>query len=163
MTNAAERTSPYSMFIQSYNAVMTALMAPAGDPISPPTPRVNPKRTQASPPPKPGIVAQCGAATIISALTPDGDALVYRATFAADMIDDKIAGGCAQFFRGCNVCSVRYDGCDEKEKAACTDTACLEKACERKVVCSSKTCRQQGKAPTCESRLARTQCMKKMF
>jgi len=163
MSDAAERSAPYSIIKESFQAVLAAIMAPAGDPIDPPLPRINPKRDLATTPPTPGVIAQCGAATIVSKLSGDGETLVYRATFAPDMIDQMVERGCEQFYRGCNICSVRYDGCTDEEKNLCGTTACLERVCERKVRCSSKVCQARGKEPTCESRMARTECKRTFF
>jgi len=170
MSNATEREGPYAFITDSFNAVIAAIMAPAGDPISPPTPRAKPKPTlkekpalAEKPAPEPGVVAQCGAATIISKLASDGETLVYRATFASDMVDKMVADGCGQFYKGCNVCSIRYDGCAPEDKALCKTSKCLERTCTRRVVCSSKACIIRGKAPTCEARMARTSCLKPMF
>jgi len=150
MSNATEREGPYAIITDSFNAVIAAIMAPAGDPISPPTPRAKPKPTlkekpalAEKPAPEPGVVAQCGAATIISKLASDG--------------------GCGQFYQGCNVCSIRYDGCAPEDKALCKTSKCLERTCTRRVVCSSKACIIRGNAPTCEARMARTSCLKPMF
>jgi len=164
ITNANDQTYSVAMLSGPIHALNAKIMAPEGDPISPPTPRPNPKRNLTkSPAPKPGVVAECGHATIISKYANDGETLTYRTIFAPDMIDDMVADGCGRFYRGCNVCSVRYGSCDAEEKAACTDAACLEKTCERKMVCSSKFCGSSGREPTCKSRMARTQCLKPLF
>ena len=164
MAQAAERAAPFSIFAETFDALMMVIMAPAGDPISPPIPRAKPDRAAKTlPAPAPGIVAQCGYATIVAELDKDGKTPIFRASFAESMADEMVQGGCGQFFQGCNVCNVRYEGCDEAERAACTDAACLEKTCERKVICSAKTCTIKGKAPGCTSRIARTQCLKPLF
>lgn len=168
MTNAAERAAPFTMFADTFDLLMHAILAPAGEPISPPIPRAKPEtsaKAKAKPAakPAPGIVAQCGYATVVADLSKDGKTPLFRVTFAEGMADEMVMDGCARFFQGCNVCNVRYEGCTEAERGACTDAACLEKTCERKVICSAKTCTAQGRAPTCESRLTRTQCMQPLF
>lgn len=141
---------------------MARLLAPVGDPISPPLPIPKPEREVAGPVPE-GVVAQCGYASILATLADDGETPLFRATFAPGMVDEMVSKGCAQFYQGCNICSVRFDECDAAEKAACTDAACLDRICERKVICSAKTCIARGKMPSCESRLARTQCRRSLF
>jgi len=113
--------------------------------------------------PSTNVVAKCGYATIVVNTAQDGKTPIFRASFAKEMVDELVLGGCAQFYQGCNVCSVRYEGCSVAEKAACTDTACLEKTCERKVKCSAKSCTARGKIPNCKARLARTQCRRTLF
>jgi len=165
-SQAAERATPYSLITGSFDALMVQIMAPAGEPISTPTPRAKPKRIEpasASVAAKPDIVAQCGYASIIANAAKDGETPVFYASFADGMIDEMVLGGCAQFYQGCNICSVRYEGCSEAAKAACTDAACLEKTCERKVKCTAKFCTVQGGTPTCKARIARTQCRRPMF
>jgi len=164
MTNAAGGSQAYAMLTGSFHALNAKIMAPEGDPISPPTPLPNPKREAAKPPtPTPGVVAQCGPATIISKLTSDNETLIYRTIFAPTMIDDMVKDGCAQFYQGCNICSVRYEGCSDEERATCKTTECLEKTCKRRVRCSSKVCQVQGKEPNCKARMARTSCRKRFF
>lgn len=117
------------------------------------------------PPDLPGFetVARCGHANIVSKPAADGKARIYRASFSETLIDTFARQGCAQVLKGCNICSVRYEGCSAAVKAACTDAACLEEKCERKVICSAKTCSAQGAAPTCRSRLTQVKCVRQHF
>jgi hypothetical protein len=173
MTEAAERTSALTSLKNSIQMMMTKIMAPEGDPISPPTPTAKPERPstdQTATKEKPGapsVIAQCGYASIVSTLAADGQTPIFRARFADGMIDEMANEGCAQFYQGCNVCSVQYLGCDDAVKAACTDAACLEAKCERTVLCSAKRCEARGKpggnVPSCKSRLMRTACIRQTF
>ncbi len=151
---------------------MTALIAPLAKPITPPIPTMKPARKTESIAKKetapeaedgPGIVAECGLANIVSRLAPDGETLLYRTTFAPDMADSMIAEDCGQFFQGCNVCTVLYTGCSDAERKTCKTAECLERLCERRVRCTTKTCEIRGRAPTCEARLARTSCLRGLF
>jgi len=157
-------------FSQSLRDAMAALIAPLAKPILPPIPTAKPDReTKSAAKDKgesedgTGIVAQCGPASIVSRLAPDGETLVYRTTFAPDMADALIGEGCAQFFQGCNVCTVRYTGCSDDERETCKTPECLEKTCERQVRCTNKSCEVRGRAPTCDSRMVRTSCLREMF
>jgi hypothetical protein len=159
-------------FSQSLREAMAALIAPLAKPILPPIPTAKPEREtttaandedEPDAETSPGIVAQCGPASIVSRLAPDGETLVYRTTFAPDMADTLIAGGCGQFFQGCNVCTVAFTGCSDAERDACKTPECLEKACERRVRCTNKVCEVRGRAPTCDSRMVRTSCLREMF
>jgi len=164
MTNVAKGNTAYAVLTGPFHALTAKIMEPEGDPISPPTPLPNPKREgREAPALEPGVVAQCGPATIVSKLTRDKESLIYRTIFAPTMIDDMVKDGCAQFYQGCNICSVRYDGCSDEDKASCKTAACLEKTCKRRVRCSSKICQVQGKEPTCKARMARTSCRKRFF
>jgi len=171
VANDTDRTPSFTFFADSFDALMSTILAPAGEPITPPIPRPKPDDTIEAAPeppapaaaPSPGIVAQCGYATVLSGLAKDGTTPVFRVSFAEGMADEMVAEGCASFFQGCNVCTVRYDGCSAAERDACNSVACLEKTCERNVVCSAKSCEARGRQPTCESRLTRTQCIKTTF
>lgn len=164
---AAERTSLVGTLIEKVQTALLGIGMPEAKPFLGPLPRPKPERDIAeapvADPPKPstGTVAQCGHATIIA--RPFGDGLVYRATFAREMIDEMAGKGCASIQQGCNTCTVRYTGCDDAVKAACTDVGCLVEKCERKVVCSAKLCTVEGEAPTCESRIAQAACKKSLF
>ena len=161
----AKNEGIFSSFTQSLSAIMASVWAPEGDPISTPIPRRKPGQPTQSAPEKPasGVIAQCGYATIVSELSEDGDAPIFKVLFSDGMVDEMVADGCGRFFQGCNVCNVRYDGCSAAEREACTDVACLEKTCERNVICSAKSCAAQGEPPKCTSRLARTSCLQDLF
>ena len=156
---ASEREGIAQTIGEMQAAIAYALAPPRRPILRSPPPRPKPERA----PPGPAIetVAECGYATIVSRTMP-GRQPVYRALFAPTMADAMAAEGCLAFQQGCNVCSIRYDGCSEAERKACKDAACLERKCERRVICSAKLCTVQGAAPTCEARIARTACLKRM-
>lgn len=108
-------------------------------------------------------VAQCGPATIIARESTGSAPRIYKASFAADMIDGFADRGCTLIQKGCNTCTVSYTGCSEAERKACTDAACLAEKCERKVVCSSKMCTAEGANPSCKWRIAQVSCLRSAF
>lgn len=127
--------------------------------ITPPLPRAKPEQEEES-----EVVARCGPVSLVAGLDSDGETPVYTARFDPAMEDDLAAAGCERFYKGCNVCTIRYTGCSDAERAACTGAACLEEKCERRVRCSVKSCKVRGDTPpTCKARMARSHCLKKRF
>lgn len=137
-----------------FGASAPALGADA--PASPiPVPIIKPERAPGALLP----VLECTNSTIFAARVPGNDARRFMARIRPDFYREELAKGCTMVRLGCNTCAVRYYGCDEDAKRACTDGDCLAKACKQRVICTAKRCESWAEEiPPCEARFARTGC-----
>ena len=119
------------------------------------------KPAPAPAPTGPQVVRQCTDSRIVA--VERGGTMFYRAAFDPGFAEAEIERGCTLVQQGCNTCSVIWTGCALVASTKCGgDEDCLKAAsCERRVVCTAKTCEAEGRMPGCDSRLATATCLKR--
>lgn len=106
------------------------------------------------------VVRQCSASTMLMRVIPKTDIRVYYARYSQSAFAEMVRAGCTRIQRGCNTCSVQYTGCTAGERAACHTTQCLERVCQKRMICTAKQCTAQAtSAPPCKARFARQACL----
>lgn len=110
------------------------------------------------------VARQCPASTILSRVVDSSGMRAFYAQYSSSAFNTMLAKGCTRIQQGCNVCKVQYTGCTAEQRAACTDGDCLARVCERKTICTAKSCSAVGtKPPPCHARFVRHACIEAAF